>query len=85
MTETTDNRMQGLEASGTAANDAPAEPIEQAAAKAAAEGGCHGGKETMQAAAREAGKSATLDKLAEDYPTGPHDQPQSMCPAFGSL
>ena len=22
---------------------------------------------------------------AEDYPRGPHDQPQSMCPAFGSL
>lgn len=47
--------------------------------------GCHGGKETMQQAAREAGKSATLAKLAADYPQGPHDQPQSMCPAFGSL
>jgi chlorophyllide a reductase subunit Y len=46
---------------------------------------CHGGKETMQAAARAAGKSAVLDKLALDYPQGPHDQPQSMCPAFGSL
>ena len=90
MTDTTDNRIQGLEPTGQPANAAatgaaPAEPIEQAAAKAAAEGGCHGGKETMQAAARQAGKSATLDKLAEDYPTGPHDQPQSMCPAFGSL
>ena len=24
-------------------------------------------------------------KYAEDYPQGPHDKPQSMCPAFGSL
>jgi chlorophyllide a reductase subunit Y len=49
------------------------------------DGGCHGGRETMQAAARAAGKSATLDRLEADYPRGPHDQPQSMCPAFGSL
>jgi len=47
--------------------------------------GCHGGRETMLDAARAAGKSATLDKLLADYPRGPHDQPQSMCPAFGSL
>ncbi len=46
---------------------------------------CHGGADTMQAAARAAGKSETLDRLAKDYPQGPHDQPQSMCPAFGSL
>ena len=24
-------------------------------------------------------------RYAADYPRGPHDQPQSMCPAFGSL
>jgi chlorophyllide a reductase subunit Y len=47
--------------------------------------GCHGGRDTMRAAAAAAGKSAVLDKLAADYPQGPHDQPQSMCPAFGSL
>ena len=47
--------------------------------------GCHGGRETMQAAARAAGKQASLDQLLADYPRGPHDQPQSMCPAFGSL
>ena len=47
--------------------------------------GCHGGRETMLAAARAAGKSDAMDKLAADYPRGPHDQPQSMCPAFGSL
>jgi chlorophyllide a reductase subunit Y len=46
---------------------------------------CHGGRETMQAAARAAGKSDALDRLMADYPRGPHDQPQSMCPAFGSL
>jgi chlorophyllide a reductase subunit Y len=46
---------------------------------------CHGGKETMVAAAKAAGKSEVLAKLAADYPQGPHDQPQSMCPAFGSL
>ena len=47
--------------------------------------GCHGGRETMLDAARAAGKSESLDKLLTDYPRGPHDQPQSMCPAFGSL
>ena len=47
--------------------------------------GCHGGKEQMRAAAAVAGKSATLEQYARDYPAGPHDQPQSMCPAFGSL
>jgi len=26
-----------------------------------------------------------LEKYAADYPVGPHDKPQSMCPAFGSL
>jgi chlorophyllide a reductase subunit Y len=46
---------------------------------------CHGGKETMIAAAKAAGKTEMLAKLAADYPQGPHDQPQSMCPAFGSL
>jgi chlorophyllide a reductase subunit Y len=48
-------------------------------------GGCHGGRETMLEAARVAGKSEVLDRLQADYPRGPHDQPQSMCPAFGSL
>ncbi len=50
-----------------------------------AQSGCHGGRETMMAAARAAGKSESLDRLAADYPRGPHDQPQSMCPAFGAL
>jgi chlorophyllide a reductase subunit Y len=47
--------------------------------------GCHAGAGEMRAAARAAGKSDTLDRYAADYPKGPHDQPQSMCPAFGSL
>jgi chlorophyllide a reductase subunit Y len=47
--------------------------------------GCHAGKEEMRRAAAAAGKSETLERYAADYPAGPHDQPQSMCPAFGSL
>ena len=46
--------------------------------------GCHSGS-TMEAAARQAGQSDLLDRYAADYPQGPHDKPQSMCPAFGSL
>lgn len=47
--------------------------------------GCHGGIEKMQEAAKTAGKSGIIDQYKKDYPLGPHDQPQSMCPAFGSL
>ena len=51
--------------------------------------GCHSGKEQMLIAAKAAGKSEVLTRYAKDYPmkaeAGPHDQPQSMCPAFGSL
>jgi 3,8-divinyl chlorophyllide a/chlorophyllide a reductase subunit Y len=47
-------------------------------------GGCSS-NETMREAAKKAGKSEILDQYAADYPVGPHDQPQSMCPAFGSL
>jgi chlorophyllide a reductase subunit Y len=47
--------------------------------------GCHGGKDEMRKAAAAAGKSEVLERFAKDYPQGPHDQPQSMCPAFGSL
>lgn len=46
--------------------------------------GCHSGSE-MEKAARLAGQSEMLDQFAKDYPQGPHDKPQSMCPAFGSL
>ena len=47
--------------------------------------GCHSGAPKMEAAARAAGNSELLDQYAADYPQGPHDKPQSMCPAFGSL
>lgn len=51
--------------------------------------GCHTGRDKMLAAAQSAGKSETLAQYARDYPlpegAGPHDQPQSMCPAFGAL
>jgi chlorophyllide a reductase subunit Y len=46
--------------------------------------GCHA-KGEMRAAASKAGKREVLERYAADYPVGPHDQPQSMCPAFGSL
>ena len=47
--------------------------------------GCHAGEGVMRDAAQKAGKSAQLEQYDKDYPKGPHDQPQSMCPAFGSL
>jgi chlorophyllide a reductase subunit Y len=62
-----------------------AAPVAAALSVAGADGGCHGGRETMRAAAAAAGKSEILAQYAKDYPAGPHDQPQSMCPAFGSL
>ena len=61
-------------------------PVEDTAVQAVAlDGGCTAGTGAMEAAARAAGKSDILDQFAKDYPQGPHDQPQSMCPAFGSL
>ncbi|SDZ48257.1 chlorophyllide a reductase subunit Y [Jannaschia faecimaris] len=51
---------------------------------AAPQGACTSAS-TLKEAARAAGQSELLEKYAADYPTGPHDQPQSMCPAFGSL
>ncbi|MDN3644764.1 chlorophyllide a reductase subunit Y [Pontixanthobacter aestiaquae] len=59
--------------------------IDLAPALEAESAGCHGGAETMREAAKKAGKSDILDQYEKDYPVGPHDQPQSMCPAFGSL
>lgn len=57
--------------------NAPAQPVVEA--------NCHDGKEKLRAQAAAAGKAEVLAKYAADYPVGPHDQPQSMCPAFGSL
>ena len=52
---------------------------------ASEDSGCHGGKDRLRRAAEAAGKSDVLARYGADYPVGPHDQPQSMCPAFGSL
>ena len=60
-------------------------PIARAEDTAPVTQGCHAGRDHMLEAARAAGKSDTLERYAADYPVGPHDQPQSMCPAFGSL
>ena len=55
---------------------------------ASPDGGCSS-KETLRHAAKKAGNSDVLERYEADYPVdpskGPHDQPQSMCPAFGSL
>jgi chlorophyllide a reductase subunit Y len=66
-------------------------PIQAAPATAApAEGvSCSQGAEQMRSQAEQAGKAEVLAQYDRDYPRlpeqGPHDQPQSMCPAFGSL
>jgi chlorophyllide a reductase subunit Y len=67
------------------AADRPAPGPAAAAGSAGDAAGCHAGAATMQAAARAAGHSDLMDRYAADYPRGPHDKPQSMCPAFGSL
>ena len=46
--------------------------------------GCH--SNSTQLSALSNNKNAEiLKKYEKDYPVGPHDKPQSMCPAFGSL
>jgi chlorophyllide a reductase subunit Y len=72
-------------------NDSPGGLLEPSARgvrdlnAAPADAGCHAGADELSQATRMAGKSEVLDRYARDYPKGPHDQPQSMCPAFGSL
>jgi 3,8-divinyl chlorophyllide a/chlorophyllide a reductase subunit Y len=46
---------------------------------------CHGGRERLLQAESPESMGQVLSELVEDYPMGPHDQPQGMCPAFGSL
>jgi chlorophyllide a reductase subunit Y len=48
-------------------------------------GACHADAGVLRAATDQAQGSELLARYAADYPLGPHDQPQSMCPAFGSL
>lgn len=63
----------------SAGADAPDVPMQADGA------GCHAPTEQMAAQTRAAGNGAVLDQFAKDYPRGPHDKPESMCPAFGSL
>ena len=46
--------------------------------------GCHSNSTQLSALANNK-NAEILEKYAKDYPVGPHDKPQSMCPAFGSL
>ncbi|MBK1643424.1 chlorophyllide a reductase subunit Y [Thiocapsa imhoffii] len=59
--------------------------VPAAAVTGASGSGCHGGAETLRAAAAAAGNAQLLQRFTADYPKGPHDQPQTMCPAFGAL
>jgi 3,8-divinyl chlorophyllide a/chlorophyllide a reductase subunit Y len=64
----------------TGAADAPSTPA------TAADGlGCHSGAEKMRAETMAGANAEQMARFAADYPKGPHDRPQSMCPAFGSL
>ena len=58
---------------------------EGASSEARVEGVSCNNKQELHAAAKAAGKADTLNQYAKDYPKGPHDQPQRMCAAFGSL
>ena len=73
------------EDAAAAATDAAPPPDIHVAATQGNGLGCHAGAQTLRDAAVASGKSETLARYAADYPTGPHDQPQGMCPAFGSL
>ncbi len=64
----------GHDASSPAHGSEPAAQLPQV--------GCHG---DARDAARSVADSEALKALMEDYPLGPHEQPQGMCPAFGSL
>ncbi|SLN31488.1 chlorophyllide a reductase subunit Y [Roseisalinus antarcticus] len=74
----------GYDDSGEVAVIRSEAPAEAAAPVAPEDGlGCHSGSEMEKAADMAA--PDLMAKLRADYPTGPHDKPQSMCPAFGSL
>jgi chlorophyllide a reductase subunit Y len=73
-------------------NDQRVIPIVPLAREEALQGdgqGCHAGRDELMQAAQAGANSAVIQRYAADYPVdpkrGPHDQPQSMCPAFGSL
>lgn len=72
---------EAAEAIGLSNGAAAAEPVDSTSHGV----GCHADAEFSKAKARSAGKGELIDHLEATYPKGPHDQPQSMCPAFGSL
>jgi chlorophyllide a reductase subunit Y len=60
------------------------EPVADTSPTPALSGGC-GSVDLRKASGTQANNSEMLEQFARDYPQGPHDKPQSMCPAFGSL
>lgn len=71
--------------SQSARHDAAKSPVAATPDTAGGGLGCHAGGNLLRKAAESAGKTEILQRYAQDYPAQPHDQPQSMCPAFGSL
>lgn len=69
-------------ARATPLTEVPADETGPEAPVAQPDGSCSSGE--MAGAAREANPEM-MARFAADYPVGPHDKPQSMCPAFGSL
>ena len=63
---------QGFDVSFDASGTLQVIEASEASKAVAAEGGCSAGIDTLQAAARAAGKSEILDQYAKDYPQGPH-------------
>ena len=69
-------------------DDAAGAPVEMRAEppQVAAPGAvCHSAGERSRAEAADGADPDLMARLEADYPKGPHDKPQSMCPAFGSL
>ena len=81
---TPDGGSEGFEVGYDANGKVQVTPASGPSAPAVEGMGCQS-KDELNQAARDAGASDILDQYAADYPVGPHDQPQSMCPAFGSL
>ncbi len=61
------------------------EPLRATVKSGEAEGVSCSSSELKNTALTNSENSDILKKYAQDYPVGPHDKPQSMCPAFGSL
>ena len=43
------------------------------------------GSSSLKGSAELGANKELIQNMRKDYPLGPHDKPQSMCPAFGSL